>query len=167
MRTLVGAIGYRYLRDHSVAFAVLERLAALDLGADVLLEDVSYNPIAVVQWLESLEPGTTFDRVILVSGIERAGRVPGAVTIRTWDRVLPSNELIQEAIAEAVTGIISLDNTLVIAGYFRALPALVTLVEIEPVDHAFGAELSPAVAQAVEIATTTIRDLTCVREISR
>lgn len=168
MRTLVGAVGYRNLRDHSVAFDVLARLEALPLplAPGVVLEDVSYNPIAVVQWLDSLEPTARFDRVVLVSGIARPGRRAGAVTIRDWDHVLPPDDLIQQAITEAVTGIISLDNTLVIAGYFRALPAQVTLVEIEPIEHAFGAQLSPAVAAAVEIATQRIRDLTCAGEMS-
>ena len=166
MRTLVGAIGYRNLRDHSVAFEVLERLSTPELGDDVVLEDVSYNPIAVVQWLESLEAGARFDHVILVSGIERAGRVPGAVTVRGWDRALPSDVLIQQAITEAVTGIISLDNTLIIAGYFGALPAQVTVVEIEPAEHAFGAQLSPAVLPAVDIAAARIRDLAQAKEIA-
>ncbi|HXG90471.1 MAG TPA: hypothetical protein VNJ02_19255 [Vicinamibacterales bacterium] len=160
MRTLVGAIGYRNLRDHSVAFEVLDQLAGDDLGADVVLEDVSYNPIAVVQWLESDDDQAKFDRVILVSGIGRPGRAAGALTIREWDRLLPSDELIQQAIAEAVTGIISLDNTLVIAGYFRVLPASVTIVEIEPVDHAFGAELSPAVSRSAVEAVSRIRAMT-------
>ena len=159
MRTLVGAVGYRNLRDHSAAFAVLDRLTSMNLGDDVVLEDVSYNPIAVVQWLESLEPSARFGRVILVSGFAREGRPPGAVTVSEWDRTLPPADRIQQAITEAVTGIISLDNTLVIAGYFRALPAHVTVVEIEPVDHAFGAELSPAVTQAVGSATARIGEL--------
>ena len=162
--TLVGALGYRNLRDHSVAFEVLERLSEADLGPDVVLEDVSYNPIAVVQWLESLDEESRFAHVIVVSGIGRDGRPAGAVTLRDWDRVLPSNELIQQAIAEAVTGIISLDNTLVIAGYFQALPARVTIVEIEPLDHAFGAELSEPVARGVTEAVSRIRQLTVAAE---
>lgn len=160
MRTLVGAIGYRNLRDHSAAFEVIERLSQEAIGPDVTIEDVSYNPIAVVQWLESLDAESRFERVILVSGIGRDDRPAGAVTVREWDRVLPSNELIQQAISEAVTGIISLDNTLVIAGYFQALPDHVTIVEIEPIDHAFGAELSAPVARGVAEAVLRIRQLT-------
>ena len=159
MQTLVGAIGYRNLRDHSAAFEVLERLERAGLGTDVTLEDVSYNPIAVVQWLESLPETERFSRVILVSGIGREGRTPGAVTVREWDRRLPSPELIQQAVSEAVTGIISLDNSLVIAGYFQALPEAVTIVEIEPVDHAFGAQLSAPVTRAVAEAVERIRDI--------
>jgi hydrogenase maturation protease len=164
MRTLIGAIGYRNLRDHSAAFEVLERLAAEDLGPDVVLEDVSYNPIALVQWLDEQPPGARFERFILVSGIQRAGRRPGAVTSYAWDRTLPSDALIQQAITEAVTGIISLDNTVVIAGYFGALPRSVTIVEIEPIEHEFGFELSQPVAQAVAAAALLIRNLARERE---
>jgi hydrogenase maturation protease len=158
MRTLIGAIGYRNLRDHSVAFEVLERLSHEDFGPDVVLEDVSYNPIALVQWLEEQSPHSRFERVILVAGVERTGRTPGTVTAYDWDGVLPSDDLIQHAITEAVTGIISLDNTLVIAGYFRALPAAVTIVEVEPAEHAFGFELSPPVERAVASVSTLIRE---------
>ena len=158
MRTLIGAIGYRNLRDHSVAFEVLERLSHEDFGPDVVLEDVSYNPIALVQWLEEQSPHSCFERVILVAGVERTGRTPGTVTAYDWDGVLPSDDLIQHAITEAVTGIISLDNTLVIAGYFRALPAAVTIVEVEPAEHAFGFELSPPVERAVASVSTLIRE---------
>lgn len=160
MRTLVGAIGYRNLRDHSAAFEVLDRLSQEVLEPGVMLEDVSYNPIAVVQWLESLREDERFSRVILVSGIGREGRPAGAVTVREWDRLLPSDELIQQAISEAVTGIISLDNTLVIAGYFGAFPDRVTIVEIEPLEHAFGAELSAPVSRGVAEAVARIRLLT-------
>lgn len=164
MRTLIGAIGYRNLRDHSAAFEVLERLSREDLGTNVLLEDVSYNPIALVQWLDEQPSDARFDRMILVSGVQRPGRDPGAVIRYQWSRVLPSDELIQQAITEAVTGIISLDNTIVIAGYFGALPPSVTIVEIEPAQHEFGSELSPSVKRAVDSVTILIRDLTLQRE---
>lgn len=159
MRTLIGAIGYRNLRDHSAAFDVLERLGHHDLGADVVLEDMSYNPIAIVQWLQGEAPATRFDHVILVSAVER-GRAPGAVHAYRWDGVLPPDAAVQQAVTEAVTGIIALENTVVIGGYYRVLPAMLTVVEIEPVDHAFGPELSREVAAAIEPACLLVRALT-------
>jgi hypothetical protein len=42
--------------------------------------------------------------------------------------------------------VIDLDHLLVIAGYFRALPAEVITMELEPVDVAGGEELSPEAA---------------------
>ena len=66
-----------------------------------------------------------------------------------WDNVLPGPDEIHEAITEAVTGIISLDNTLVVARHFEALPATVVVVEIEPDAHEFGSSLTPAVDAAL------------------
>lgn len=159
MRTLIGAVGYRNLRDHSAAFEVVDRLEGLERDADVMLEDTSYNPIALVQWLDSLEGSERFGRAIFVAAIPRAGRPGGEVTAYRWDGRLPADALVQQAVTEAVTGIINLDNTLTVAGYFKALPPLVAVVEIEPVDHAFGAELSAPVSAAIADVCTAVRRL--------
>jgi hydrogenase maturation protease len=158
MRTLIGAVGYRFLRDHSAAFAVLDRLEQSDLGPDVTVEDVSYNPIALVQWLQG-EAKDAFDQVVFVAAAGREGRAAGEVDVYRWDRALPSDELIQQAVTDAVTGIISLDNTIVVAGHFNALPARVAIVDIEPREHEFGTALSPEVAVAVETAIAVVRAL--------
>ena len=158
MQVLVGIVAYRNLRDLSAPFAILDRLEMDALGPDVLVEDTSYNPIAVVQWLDAKPPEARPDRAIFIVAVDR-GRPPGTVTIWRWDAVLPSDEAVQQAVAEAVTGIISLENTLVIAGYFKALPSEVVVVEIEPLDQAFGADMSPAVSAAIEPACIRIREL--------
>lgn len=153
MRTLIGAVAYRTLRDHSAPFAVLERLERRPAGPDgmdVVIEDVSYNPIAVVQWLQEQQGDARFNRVVLVAAVERAGRAPGTVSAFRWDGVLPPDDLVQQAVTDAVTGIIAVENTVIVAGYFRALPSEVAVVEIEPIDHAFGFDLSPAVEAAIE-----------------
>lgn len=159
MRTLIGGIGYRNLRDHSVAFAVLDRLADENLGAHVCIEDTSYNPIALGQWLEAEPLERRFDHLVFVSAVSRAGRRPGTVTAYRWAGTLPPDEDVQRAVAEAVTGIIALDNTLVIGTYFKTFPASVSVVEIEPRIHEFGAELTPEVAAAVPQACAAIRAL--------
>jgi hydrogenase maturation protease len=159
MRTLIGGIGYRNLRDHSVAFAILDRLELDDLGEHVCLEDTSYNPIALGQWLESEPPCRRFDRVVFVSAVSRQGRRPGDVTTYRWAGKLPPDEDVQQAVTEAVTGIIALDNTLVIGTYFKTFPSSVAVVEIEPGAHEFGSELTPEVAAAVPRACDAIRAL--------
>ncbi len=159
MRTLIGGIGYRNLRDHSVAFEVLERLEREALGDDVLVEDTSYNPIALGQWLDSEPAERRFERIVFVSAVNREGRRPGDVVSYRWMGELPPDADVQQAVAEAVTGIIALDNTLVIGTYFKTFPASVTVVEIEPLAHEFGSELSPAVAAAVPRACAAIRAL--------
>ena len=156
MGTLIGVVAYRQLRDHSAPFAMLDRLEAENLGPDVAVEDVSYNPVALMQWLQGDAKGQ-FERAIFITAVERAGRSPGRVGAYRWDGILPSPELIQQAVADAVTGIISLDNTLVVAGYFKALPRQVAVVEIEPLEHEFGTDLSPEVTAAVETAVDLVR----------
>lgn len=159
MRTLIGGIGYRNLRDHSVAFAVLDRLEQEELGDHVLVEDTSYNPIALGQWLDSEPIDRRFEQIVFVSAVNRAGRRPGEVVAYRWHGALPPDADIQQAVAEAVTGIIALDNTLVIGTYFKHFPASVTVVEIEPLAHEFGSDLSPDVAAAVPRACAAIRAL--------
>ena len=63
--------------------------------------------------------------------------------------MLPSDEEIQRAVTEAVTGVIALDNTLVVARHFGALPDEVVVVEVEPGVQEFGDTFSDAVGRGV------------------
>ena len=119
------------------------------------MEDVSYGPIALVPRLE--EGG--FRRAILLGALSRPGRAAGSVTAYRWDGVLPGADDIQVAVTEAVTGVISLDNALVITRHFRALPDDTIVVEIEPETEAFGEELTPRVEEAVAQACALVRAL--------
>jgi len=145
MRVVVAGVGYRNLRDHSVGLAVVDRLDACPWAGEVVVEDLSYNPIAVVQRLEDEPPGRRFARAVVVAAVER-GRAPGTVTAYRWDGVLPGDDEIHRAVTEAVTGVIALDNTLVITRHFGALPDEVIVVEVEPAVHEFGETFSDAVA---------------------
>ena len=158
MRTLVGAVGYRNLRDFSAAFEVLDRLSPQDLGENVVLEDTSYNPIAVVQWLQGLSEAERFDRAIFVSSLDR-GRAPGSVTAYRWDGGMPPDDQVQQSVTEAVTGIIALENTVVIGRYFKALSSEIVLIEIEPRDREFGSELSAPVRLAIGPVCRLVRRL--------
>lgn len=158
-RVLVGGVGYRNLRDHSFGIALVDALSAQTWPAGVEVEDISYNPIAVVQRLQDQTPDERFDLVVIGGALPRPGRLPGTLSIYRWDRVLPAPEQIHQAITEAVTGIIALDNTLVIARHFDVLPATVVVVEIEPAAHECGDSLTPEIAAALEQACETITRL--------
>lgn len=145
-KVLVGGIGYRNLRDHSMGVAVVEHLSLRDWPAGVRVEDLSYGPIAVLQRLQDEPAGEPFDRVVLVSAVPREGRRPGTVSAYRWDGVLPPDELIQRAVGDAVTGVIFLDNTVVVTTYFGGLANEVVVVEVEPELHEFGDAFGPAVA---------------------
>lgn len=159
MRVIIGGVGYPELCDYSAGLEVLERLRAWARPPNVVLEDLSYNPIAVVQRFQDETGATAFDRAILVSAVHRDGREAGTVDSYRWNGELPSADEIQRAVTDAVTGIIALENTAVIGRYFGALPNEVVVVEIEPERHEFGEVLTEAVSAAVDAASELVKVL--------
>lgn len=143
---LVGGLGYRNLRDHSIGIAVSDTLMERGWPQGICVEDVSYNPVALVEHLKEEK----FERAVIVAAVQRPGRVPGEVTAYRWDGKLPSDEMIQAAVVDAVTGVIFLDNTLIVTRHFGGLPETTAVVEIEPEVHEFGESFSAAVAAAFE-----------------
>lgn len=142
LRVLVGGIGYRNLRDGSIGLHVIEQLVRR-AGNGVEVEDVSYHPVGFSQ---NLEERPNYDRIVLVAAVAR-GRAPGTVTVYRWDGRLPDNEEIQTRVSEAVTGVISLDNTLVVCGAFGGFPPDVRVIEVEPASEQWGEELSPEIEE--------------------
>jgi hydrogenase maturation protease len=141
-RVLVGGIGYRNLRDGSIGLHVIDRLADR-AGDGVEIEDVSYHPVGLSQ---NLEERLDYDRIVLVAAVAR-GRSPGSVTSYRWDGRLPDRDEIQTRVSEAVTGVISLDNTLVVCGALGGFPDDVRVVEVEPASEQWGEELSPEIEE--------------------
>lgn len=157
MRALIGGVGYPDLSDHSLSWAVVGMLESRTLPAGVVVEDVSYNPVAVAQRLDDEPDGDRYGLLVLVSAIAR-GRQPGTVTTYRWDRQLPCDDEIQRAVTDAVTGIIYLDNTLVVVRHLGALPGRVVVVEVEPLVEAFGSPMSgPVTAQLETVCEAAVR----------
>ncbi len=157
-RVLVAGIGYRNLRDHSAGVYAADRLMNQRWPECVVVEDLSYCPVAV-SWRLLEEPeGARFERAVFVAAVER-GRVPGAVVAYMWDGVLPDAEEVQRCVSDAVTGVIHLDNSLVVTRQLGALPAEVAVVEIEPMLHEFGEEFSAPVAAAFHAACRLVTEL--------
>lgn len=159
LRVIIGGVAYPDLCDHSVGIAVQERLEDWDAPPGVCVEDLSYSPIAVVQRLQDEPADRRFDRAILISAVRRGNRPPGTVDCYRWDGALPSDDVIQDAVTDAVTGIIALENTLVITRYFGALPAEVVVVEVEPAMHEFGAAMSEPVRLVLESVCEMVKTL--------
>lgn len=145
-RVLIAGVGHPYLRDISVGPVLVPRLKEMDWPNGTEIHDLHFGPIHVVQWLEE-KPGY-FSRVVLLSAIRR-GREPGAVYTYRWDGSLPDTEEIQQRVGEAVTGIIDVDNLLIIGGYFGIWPDEVAVVEVEPCEEAFGEEFSEPVQASI------------------
>ena len=155
MRVLVGGVGYRFLRDDSVGPHVSDLLAGR-AGADVEVEDLSYHPVGLSQNLQERPP---YDRLVLVGAVRR-GREPGAVEAYRWDGSLPPVDEIQERVAEAVTGVISLDNLLIVCGALGGLPDDVHVVEVEPTEETWGDGFSPLIEARIPEVVETVWSLT-------
>ena len=146
LHTLIAGVGYRSLRDLSAGNAVVDALLPLDWPPGVEVEDLSYGPMDAIFRLRDAR----FDRMFIVGAAARAGRVPGEAYRRRWRYEPEPPEMVQARVAEAVTGVISLDNLLVICAHFEALPPEVTVIEIEPEDDGWGESFSPRVATVIE-----------------
>ena len=155
MRVLVGGVGYRFLRDASVGPWVMEQLTARATG-DVEVEDLSYHPIGFVH---NLQERPAYDRRVLVGAIRR-GRPPGTVECYRWDRALPDPEEIQARVSEAVTGVISLDNLLIVSGALGELPDDVRVIEVEPADEGWGDGFSAQIEEKLSEVVETTWNLT-------
>lgn len=156
VRTLVGGVGYHFLRDFSAGAVACKELAAEEWPEEVAVEDLGYNPVAVAHRLQEAEP--PFERLVLVGAVQR-GRAPGTLTPYRWDGSLPGADELQARVSEAVTGVVDLDNLVLVLGALGAAPGQVVIVEIEPGVEAHGEELTPPVRRAVEKAKRLVLDL--------
>ena len=119
MRTLIAGVGYSNLSDLSAGPLVAAWLQRERWPAHVEVDDLSYGPIAVVHRFAEAAP--SYRRLVLIGAADR-GRKAARVRCYRWEGVLPPAEEVQARVAEAVTGVIDLDNLLVVAQQFGALP---------------------------------------------
>ena len=137
---LIAGVGYQYLGDLSFGPKLVERLQEMDWPDDVRVEDFGYGPLAILDWFEE-SPGKRFERAILAGAVER-GRKPGTLTTYDWPPGTPDPDLVQQCVLEAGAGVISLENLLVVAQHFGALPTDTSVVELEPLEKGWNTELS-------------------------
>ena len=97
-----------------------------------------------------------YGRIVLFASVER-GREPGEVSCYRWPGDLPDAEEIQQRVGEAVMGVISLDNLLIIGGHFGVFPPDVVVVEVEPEETGWGADFTPRVVAALGEVIATVR----------
>lgn len=146
-KVFIGTVGYHNLRNHSIGPVLLPRLQKMNWASGVEVDELNWGPIAIVQKFQSLP--TPYDRVILVSAIERRGRKVGDITVFQWQGKLPDEELIQRCIGDAVTGVISVENLLIIGEYFKIWTGETFLVDVEPGPEQAGENFTEEVEQAI------------------
>lgn len=152
---LIAGVGYQYLGDLSFGPKLVERLQGMTWPEEVRVEDFGYGPLAILDWFEE-SPGKGFERAILAGAVER-GREPGTLTTYSWIAGTPDPDLVQERILEAGAGVISLENLLIVAQHFGALPADTSVVELEPVEKEWNTELSALGEERLEQAVEWIQ----------
>ena len=137
---LIAGVGYQYLGDLSFGPKLVERLQDMTWPEEVRVEDFGYGSLAILDWFEE-SPGKRFERAILAGAVER-GRKPGLLTTYSWIADTPDPDLVQACVLEAGAGVISLENLLIVAQHFEALPADTSVVELEPVEKEWSENLS-------------------------
>ena len=144
---LLGTIGYHLLANHSIGPILIDQIRNLPWASQVDLQEMNWGPIAIVQKFESGE--VNYDRVVFLTAIERIHRKIGEVTVYKWGGRLPSQEDIQACIGDAVTGVISAENLLIIGEHFKIWPDEVFLFDVEPGPERAGIELSKELQEKI------------------
>jgi hypothetical protein len=129
----------------------------------VEVEEMNWGPIAIVQKFQSLS--SPYSRVIFLAAIERQTRKMGDIDVFRWMGGLPDEEMIQACIGDAVTGVISVENLLIIGEHFKIWPAETFIVDVEPGTETAGIDFTAEVQEAIPAIIKTIRQL-CQAEIA-
>lgn len=162
-KILIGTIGYHNLGNHSLGSALLPMLQSLEWPQGVDVEEMNWGPIAIVQKFQSLE--SPYDRIILLAAIERQGRNMGDIDVFRWMGRLPDEEMIQACVGDAVTGVISIENLLIIGEHFKIWPAETLIVDVEPGTETAGIEFTPEVQEVIPDIIDTIHQLCVVTNV--
>lgn len=133
---LLGSVGAnRFLRTYALGADFIARLQAEPWPPALTVRELDWSPIAIAQeWQAS---GHAWGRVVLVGPVDR-GWDHGTVRMRRWTGGALTNDAIQQRIYEAVTGVVALDNLLVIGAHFRIWPKTVVTVEVQLAAESFG-----------------------------
>lgn len=137
-RVLVGLVGESpIVEEFPLGPFLARRLRAgpWPAGVQVEVEGMNWGALHVVQGLEGRRGEHA--RVVLVSCVQRGGP-PGRLRLALWGHETLPTLALQERIYEAVTGIVSLDNLLVIGEHFKVWPEEVLMVEVEAPQSLFG-----------------------------
>ena len=136
-KILIGIVGYSPVLDsYPLGPNLMNNLKERDwANINVDVQNMTWSPIHITQRLQ--ENKLEFDRVVLV-GSKTISTNPGQVESYKWKSKKVDEIKIQERIFEGVTGVVSLENTLVIGDYFKIWPKEVFTVEVDLPGEVFG-----------------------------
>ncbi len=157
-KTFIGTVGYHNLRNHSIGPALLPQLQKMKWAEGVDIDELNWGPIAIVQKFQSLP--TPYDKVILIAAIERPERKIGDITVYKWMGKLPDEVMIQRCVGDAVTGVISVENLLIIGEHFKIWTGETFVVDVEPGPEEAGEDFTEEMQQAIPDLILTLQNLT-------
>jgi hypothetical protein len=127
--TVIGIVGYfEFVRGYPLGPETMQRLRGTAWPHAVEIREMNWGPVAIVQEFQALAHRP--DRVVLMGALDR-GLPHGTVTCRRWVGGPLDTAAVQRRMFEAVTGIISLDNLLVIGSHFGIWPEDTFTVELQ------------------------------------
>lgn len=134
---LVGIVGYTPVLDaYPLGPRLMAALQARLAGHDVAVENMSWGPIHVVQQFQ--DEGAVRPRRLVLVGAASVCVVPGRVRAFRWMGGSLPAQAMQERVYEAVTGIVDIENTLMIGTHFGIWPDEAYTVEVELAADTFG-----------------------------
>lgn len=135
-RIALGLVGYyQFIRGYPLGPELKQHLDSISWRHQVDIKEMNWGPVAIVQEFQASQ--IAYDRVVLIAAVQRGGEV-GSVTCRQWLGGELKVMEVQNRIFEAVTGIISVDNLLVIGAHFKIWPRELIVIEVELPDDAIG-----------------------------
>jgi len=156
-KTLIGTVGYHILGNHSMPPMMYHHLNKMSWPDHVKVDELNWGPVAVVQMMEAENP--PFEKVIILCAIERKGRKIGQIDVFRWMGKLPDEEQIQACVGDAATGVISVENLLVIGEYFKIWKDEVYLVDVEPGPEVAGENWTESMESCIPDVISTIKQL--------
>ena len=136
--TLIGIVGYSAILDsYPLGPPLMSGLeTALADAPHVTVENFTWSPVHIVQRFENNEMPKP-ERMVLI-GLSATTNTPGNVIACQWRGGKAAELTVQERVYEAVTGIVDLENTLMIGEYFKAWPTECFTIEADMQPNTFG-----------------------------
>jgi hypothetical protein len=135
---LIGIVGYTPVLDVFPLGRPLLDMLRRRLPADesIAIENMTWSPLHIVQQFQ--DPRTVpLERLVLV-GAAAISVEPGRVRALHWRGGKLPDQCVQDRIYEAVTGIVDIENTLVIGEHFGVWPTECFVVEADMPANTFG-----------------------------
>ena len=135
---LIGIVGFSPVIDsYPLGPKLMDSLnARLADHPDIAVENMTWSPIHVVQRFQ--DEGAVRPRRLVLVGVAAVSIAPGRVRGFRWTGGAVPGAAMQERIYEAVTGVVDIENTLIIGSHFQVWPDEVYCVEVDLPADTFG-----------------------------